>query len=167
MWLRNSFWFFAFYSPLTAIVKYLCCYKEKSVFHYIFFIPLCCWKATSVGHFMLAIFWQKPKCKHISVVYSVVIYIGYTPLSRIIISLLIEIWRRKQTLSKWFEWTWRDQRTFYSATSILKKCRKVVLEKWFFKLGFFFLVNHFSRTRKNVDLWCKTIFFSGQPLFLN
>ena len=27
------------------------------------------------------------------------------------------------------------------------KCRKVVLEKWFFKLGFFFLVNHFSRTR--------------------
>ena len=61
-----------------------------------------------------------------------------------------------------------DQWTFYSATSILKKCRKVVLEKWFFKLGFFFwsttflepekmliygikpsffLVNHFSRTR--------------------
>ena len=39
------------------------------------------------------------------------------------------------------------QRTFYSATSILKKCKKVVLEKWFFKLGFFFLVNHFSRTR--------------------
>ena len=57
---------------------------------------------------MLAIFWQKPKCKHISVVYSV-IYIGYTPLSRIIISLLIEIWRRKQTLSKCFEWTQRDQ----------------------------------------------------------
>ena len=115
VWLRNSFWFFAFYSPLTAIVKYLCCYKEKSVFHYIFFIPLCCWKATSVGHFMLAIFWQKPKCKHISVVYSVVIYIGYTPLSRIIISLLIEIWRRKQTLSKWFEWTWRDQRLSINA----------------------------------------------------
>ena len=110
-----SFYFFAFYSPLTAIVKYLCCYKEKSVFHYIFFIPLCCWKATSVGHFMLAIFWQKPKCKHISVVYSVVIYIGYTPLSRIIISLLIEIWRRKQTLSKWFEWTWRDQRLSINA----------------------------------------------------
>ena len=58
--------------------------------------------------------------------------------------------------------------TFYSATSFLEKCRKVVLEKWFFKLGFFFwsttflqpekmwiysikppffLVNHFSRTR--------------------
>ena len=58
-------------------------------------------------------------------------------------------------------------RTFYSVTSILKKCRKVVLEEWFFKLGFFFLVNHFSRTRKNVDLWYKTIFFSGQPLFSN
>ena len=38
------------------------------------------------------------------------------------------------------------QWTFYSATSILKKCRKVVLEKWFFKLRFF---------------------FSGQPLFSN
>ena len=32
---------------------------------------------------------------------------------------------------------------------------------------FFFLVNHFSQTRKKVDLWYKTIFFSGQPLFLN
>ena len=41
------------------------------------------------------------------------------------------------------------------------------VEKWFFKLGFFFLVNHFSRTRKNVDLRYKTIFFSGQPLFSN
>ena len=39
-----------------------------------------------------------------------------------------------------------DQWTFYSATSFLEKCRKVVLEKWFFKLGFFFLVNHFSPT---------------------
>ena len=57
--------------------------------------------------------------------------------------------------------------TIYSATSILEKCRKVVLEKWFFKLGFFFLVNHFSRTRKNLDLWYKTTFFSGQPLFSN
>ena len=28
----------------------------------------------------------------------------------------------------------------------IEKCRKVVLEKWFFKLGFFFLVNHFSLT---------------------
>ena len=27
--------------------------------------------------------------------------------------------------------------TFYFATSFLEKCRKVVLEKWFFKLGFF------------------------------
>ena len=61
-----------------------------------------------------------------------------------------------------------NQWTFYSATSFLEKCRKVFLEKWFFKLGFFFwsttflqpekmwiysiktpffLVNHFSRTR--------------------
>ena len=38
------------------------------------------------------------------------------------------------------------QWTFYSATSFLEKCRKVILEKWFFKLGFF---------------------FSGQPLFSN
>ena len=58
--------------------------------------------------------------------------------------------------------------TIYSATTFLEKCRKVVLEKWFCKLGFFFwsttflqpekrwiygikppffLVNHFSRTR--------------------
>ena len=36
--------------------------------------------------------------------------------------------------------------TIYSATTILEKCRKVVLEKWFCKLGFFFLVNHFSPT---------------------
>ena len=43
--------------------------------------------------------------------------------------------------------------------------RKVVLEKWFFKLGFFFLVNHFSPTWNNVDLWYRTTFFSGQPLF--
>ena len=34
--------------------------------------------------------------------------------------------------------------TIYSATTFLEKCRKVVLEKWFCKLGFFFLVNHFS-----------------------
>ena len=37
--------------------------------------------------------------------------------------------------------------------------RKVVLEKWFCKLGFFFLLNHFSPTWKKVDLWYKTIFF--------
>ena len=46
------------------------------------------------------------------------------------------------------------------------------VEKWFQKSDsansdFFFLVNHFSRTRKNVDLQYKTAFFSGQPLFLN
>ena len=64
-------------------------------------------------------------------------------------------------------WGYTNQWTFYSATLILKKCRKVVLKKWFFKLGSFFLVNHFSQTRKNVDLWHKTIFFSGQPLFSN
>ena len=40
--------------------------------------------------------------------------------------------------------------------------RKVVLQT-----RIFFLVNHFSRTRKNVDLWYKTTFFSGQPLFSN
>ena len=60
------------------------------------------------------------------------------------------------------------QWTIYSATIFLEKCRKVVLEKWFHKLSFFFwsttflepekrqiygikpsffLVNHFSRTR--------------------
>ena len=49
--------------------------------------------------------------------------------------------------------------TIYSATTFLENCRKVVLEKWFFKLGFFFLVNHFSRTRKNVDLWYKLTFY--------
>ena len=59
------------------------------------------------------------------------------------------------------------QSAIYSATTFLEKCRKVVLEKWFFKLGFFFLVNHFSWTRKNVDLWYKTTFFSVQPLFSN
>ena len=31
----------------------------------------------------------------------------------------------------------------------------------------FFLVNHFSRTIKKVDLYYKTTFFSGQPLFSN
>ena len=45
--------------------------------------------------------------------------------------------------------------------------QEVVLEKWFFKLGFFFLVNDFSQTRKNVGLWYETTFFSGQPLFSN
>ena len=35
--------------------------------------------------------------------------------------------------------------TNYSATTILEKCRKVFLQTWIF-----FLVNHFSRTRKYV-----------------
>ena len=60
-----------------------------------------------------------------------------------------------------------NQWTIYSATTFLEKCSKMVLEKLFFKVGFFCLVNHFSRTRKNVDLWYKTTFFSGQPLFSN
>ena len=34
--------------------------------------------------------------------------------------------------------------TIHSATTFLEKCRNVVLDKWFCKLGFFFLVNHFS-----------------------
>ena len=55
----------------------------------------------------------------------------------------------------------------YSATTFLEKCRKVVLEKWFGKLGFFFLVNHFSPTWKKQDLWYKTSLFPGQPLFSN
>ena len=48
--------------------------------------------------------------------------------------------------------------TIYSATTILEKCRKVVLEMWFCKLGFFFLVNHFSPTWKKLDLWYKSTF---------
>ena len=35
--------------------------------------------------------------------------------------------------------------------------RKVVLEKWFCKIGFFFLVNHFSWTRKKNPSWRTTI----------
>ena len=63
---------------------------------------------------------------------------------------------------------WKNHRTIYSETTFLESCRKVVREKWFFILGFFFwsttflepekmwiygkkppffLVNHFSRTR--------------------
>ena len=64
--------------------------------------------------------------------------------------------------------TWNIRHwTIYSATTFLEKCRKVVLEKWFCKLGFYFLVNHFSLTRFLVDLWYKTTFVSDQPLFLN
>ena len=52
--------------------------------------------------------------------------------------------------------------------------RKVVLEKWFWKLGFFFLVNHFYRTRKKIRV-CRTTFLQpekrwiysiNQPFFL-
>ncbi len=52
--------------------------------------------------------------------------------------------------------------TIYSATTFVEKCRKVVLEKWFCKLGFFFLVNHFSRTTKKIWV-CRTTFL--EPLF--
>ena len=52
------------------------------------------------------------------------------------------------------------QWTIYSATTFLEKCRKVVLEKWFFKLGFFFLVNHFSPT------WKMWIYSLKPPFFL-
>ena len=45
-----------------------------------------------------------------------------------------------------FAWEVSAQWTIYSATSFLEKYRKVVLEKWFYKVGFFFLVNHFSPT---------------------
>ena len=38
--------------------------------------------------------------------------------------------------------------TIYSATSFLEKCRKVVLEKWFFKLGFFFWSTTFLEPEK-------------------
>ena len=38
--------------------------------------------------------------------------------------------------------------TFYSATSFLEKFRKVVPEKWFFKLGFFFWSTTFLQPEK-------------------
>ena len=49
----------------------------------------------------------------------------------------------------------------------LEKCRKVVLEKGFCKLGFFFWSTTFLQPEKKVDLWYKTTFFFGQPLFSN
>ena len=49
--------------------------------------------------------------------------------------------------------------TIYSATIFLETCRKVVLEKWFWKLRFFFLVNNFSQIKFIVDLWYKTTLF--------
>ena len=53
-------------------------------------------------------------------------------------------------------------RTFYSATSILKKCRKVVLGKWFFKLGFCFWSTTFLEPEKKIRVW-RTTFL--EPLF--
>ena len=52
------------------------------------------------------------------------------------------------------------QWTFYSATSFLQKCRKVVLEKWFFKLVFFFWSNTFLQPEK---IWIYSI---NPPFFL-
>ena len=49
------------------------------------------------------------------------------------------------------------QSAIKSATTFLEKSREVVLEKWFFKLEFFFMVNHFSRTRKKIRV-CRTTF---------
>ena len=49
--------------------------------------------------------------------------------------------------------------TIYSATTILEKCRKVVLEKWFCKLGFFFWSTTSLKPEKKLDLWYKTTFF--------
>ena len=50
-------------------------------------------------------------------------------------------------------------RTIYSATSFLEKCKKVALEKWFFKFGFFFLVDHFLEPEKESEF--------EKPLFSN
>ena len=41
--------------------------------------------------------------------------------------------------------------TIYSATTILEKCRKVVLEKWFCKLGFFFWLETQKKNPKFAD----------------
>ena len=58
-------------------------------------------------------------------------------------------------------------RTIYSATTFLDRCRKVVLEKWFCKLRFFFWSTTFLQPEKMWIYGIKTPFFSGQPLFLN
>ena len=54
---------------------------------------------------------------------------------------------RCYTVCIYFFWNTASPWTIYSATTFLEKGRKVVLEKWFFKLGFFFQVNLFSRSR--------------------
>ena len=59
------------------------------------------------------------------------------------------------------------QSTIYSATTFLEKCRKVVLEKWFCKLGFFFWSTTFLEPEKRWIYTIKPPFFSGQPLFSN
>ena len=51
------------------------------------------------------------------------------------------------------------QWTFYSATSFLEKSRKVVLEMWFFKLGFFFFFFTFLRPEKRWIYCIKLPFF--------
>ena len=50
--------------------------------------------------------------------------------------------------------------TIYSATTILEKCRKVVLEKWFCKLRFFFWSTTFLEPEK---MW---IYGIKPPFFL-
>ena len=49
--------------------------------------------------------------------------------------------------------------TIYSATTILEKCRKVVLEKGFCKLGFLFSGQPLFSNLKKLELWYKTTFF--------
>ena len=68
------------------------------------------------------------------------------------------------------------QWTIYSATIFLEKCRKVVLEKWFHKLSFFFWSTTFLEPEKRqiygikpsfflVNHYSPTIFF--EPYFPN
>ena len=74
-------------------------------------------------------------------------------------------------LDMWLQNKWSNAfwsvlfRSFYVANNFID----FVYGKssWLCKLGFFFLVNHFSPTWKKLDLWYKTTFFSGQPLFSN
>ena len=83
----------------------------------------------------------------------------------------------KNSFSPYLPLLWQVQQwTFYSATSILKKCRKVVLEKWFFKLGFFFWSTTFLQPEKMWIYGIKPPFFLVnhfswtrflEPLFLN
>ena len=51
------------------------------------------------------------------------------------------------------------QGTIYSATNFLEKCRNVVLEKWFFKLGFFFWSTTFLEPEKMLIYSIKPSFF--------